>query len=122
MLHSRDKRIEESIKQALSQTIQFEMNDPRVPPIFTITKVTVSKDLRHAKVFYSQMPDEEEDLDETEEFLESCAGYLRHSVADHVNLKFTPELHFEYDPGHKNYQKISEKLNEIRQRDGDRAE
>ena len=116
MLHSRDKRIEESIKQALSRIIQFEVKDPRVPPIFTVTRVEITKDLRHAKVHYSQMPDDEESLEGTEDFLEDSAGYLRSMIAREVNLKFTPELHFHYDPSQKHYHEIDAKLQDLRRR------
>ena len=121
MLHSRDRRIEESIKQALAHTIQFETNDPRVPPIFTITHVAVSKDMRHAKVFYSQFPDDDELLERTGEFLRDSAGFLRTRIAHQVNLKFTPELHFAYDPSHREYDRINAKLLEIQQKQGPAA-
>ena len=114
MLHSRDKRIEESIRQALAEAIQFQVSDPRVPTIFTITEVSVAKDLRNAKVYYSQMPDDDEALEMTKEFLRDSGGFLRSAVARAVNLKFTPVMHFSYDPSHKNYQRINTKLNEMK--------
>jgi ribosome-binding factor A len=114
MLHSRDKRIEESIKKALSEAFLQELKDPRVPAIFTITRVTVSKDLSHARVYYSQLPDDDAALEQTEELLEDSAGFLRSFVAREVNLKFTPELVFHYDPSQREYQKLNTKLAELR--------
>ncbi len=107
MLHSRNKRIEESLKQGLSQIFQSEISDPRLPAIFTISRVHVAKDMRDATAHYSQLPDDEAALDATEEMLEDCIKFVRNRLAQMVNLKFTPELHFRYSPAEKHYQNIN---------------
>ena len=116
MLHSRDRRIEEAIHQALSHIFQNEMNDPRLPEIFTITQVKITRDLKHAKAFYSQLPDDEEALARTRELLTDSAGYLRSCVAREVNLRFCPTLSFAHDASPGNYQRISSVLEELRNR------
>lgn len=119
MLHSRNKRVSEAIRQSLSRILQQEASDPRLPAIFTITGVTLSKDLRHATVHFSQLPDGEEDLDRTAEFLDSSTGYLRSLVAKDVNTKFCPELRFRYDASPANYQGINDVLQELRRKGED---
>ncbi|MCC6545832.1 30S ribosome-binding factor RbfA [Candidatus Sumerlaeota bacterium] len=106
-LHSRDRRVAGQIQQLLASVIGQELNDPRVPRIFTITDVTVAKDLRTARVYYSQLPDDEKALDRTESLLQDSMGFLRSRVAEEINLRVTPELHFTYDPSAKNYQRIN---------------
>ncbi len=128
MLHSRDRRIEEAILHALSHAFQRELKDPRLPAIFTITQVRISRDLKYAKVYYSQLPEGEEDLRETTAMLKDCAGFLRSRVAREVNLKFCPELTFVHDAAPSNYQRISSVLEELRNKgelggdDGDEGE
>ncbi len=112
MLHSRDKRLGEAIRQALSVLFQEEIRDPRLPELVTIRHVEVSKDLRSAKVYYSVMPDRDSDLDKMEAVLAKSAGFLRHRVAEEVNVKFAPELHFEYDDSERRYQRINQLLKE----------
>lgn len=116
MLHSRDRRIEEAIHQALSHIFQNEVSDPRLPEIFTITQVKITRDLKHAKAFYSQLPDDAEALASTRELLADSAGYLRSCVAREVNLKFCPTLSFSHDASPGNYQRISSVLEELRGR------
>lgn len=113
MLHSRDRRIAESIRQSLTQVFQGEVQDPRLAPIVTITQVDVTKDLRHATVYYSQMPDDEESLDDMEALLEDSNGFLRSCVARDVNIKFAPSLSFRYDPGPKNFDRINRILKDV---------
>ncbi len=114
MLHSRDRRIEEAILQALSRAFQQELKDPRLPALFTITQVRISRDLKYAKAYYSQLPDAEADLAETAAMLKDCAGFLRSRVARQVNLKFCPELTFVHDAAPQRYQRISSVLEDLR--------
>ncbi len=113
MLHSRDKRVGEAIKQAISRIFQQEISDPRLPQIVTIRHVEVTKDLRHAKVYYSQIPDDEEAMDKMEDLIEESYGFIRSLVADEVNIKFTPDLDFIFDPSEQDYQKINTVLQDI---------
>lgn len=106
-LHSRDRRVAGQIQELLASVISHELNDPRVPKIFTITDVTVAKDLRSARVYYSQLPDDEKALARTEGLIADSMGYLRGRIAEGINLRVTPELHFSYDPSAKNYQRIN---------------
>jgi ribosome-binding factor A len=116
MLHSRPRRVAEKIKEALSAALQYEVSDPRKPAIFTITDVVVTKDLREATIYFSQLPDDEKALDNTEGFLDASMGYLRGVVARELNMKFTPNLHFRYDPSAANYQQINAVLQQLRRR------
>lgn len=119
MLHSRERRVAESIKHAISRAFQDEMSDPRLPKIVTVTDVVMSRDLRSAKVVYSQIPDDEDALNAMEDLLEDCAGFLRSCVARDVNTKFCPTLNFVYDPSAKRYQRINSILHQIKEKEQD---
>ena len=47
-------RVAEAIREVASETILFELRDPRVKMV-TVTRAEVSGDLQHAKVFVSIM-------------------------------------------------------------------
>ena len=121
MLHSRDRRVADSIRQTLSDLFQKDIQDPRLPPIVTFTHVEVAKDLRTAKVFYSHLPDDDRSLTNMEALLRDSAGFIRSRIAKEVNLKFTPTLHFRYDPSSANYQRINTVLHRITDKKPDSA-
>lgn len=88
----RINRVEKACKEELSEILQREVKDPRVGFV-TITKVKVTPDLRHAKVYVSIMGNEEE-VENSIAGLESAKGYLRSHLGKHLRLKFLPELEF----------------------------
>jgi ribosome-binding factor A len=122
MLHSRTKRVEESIRQAVSLLFQQEVQDPRLPAIFTVSHVHVTKDLRQATIHYSQLPDDDEAVEATAEMIDDCRKYVRSRVAEMVNLKFAPDIHFRYSEGEKHFQRINTILKRLEDEGGSRDE
>ncbi len=89
-------KVNESIKQVLSETIATEgLKDPRVGFI-TVTGVEASPDLRYAKVFVSVLGDRRQ-RELTLEALEKSRGYLQAKVNTALRIKRTPQLRFLYD-------------------------
>jgi len=91
----RVKRMEEACKEELSAILQRETKDPRVGFV-TITRVKLTADLRHAKVYVSIMGTEDEVL-QSLEGLESARGYLRSRLGKHLRLKYLPDIDFKYE-------------------------
>src|SRR5882672_2257970 len=54
MKHHRLARVREVIREVASQTILFDMKDPRVKGV-TVTRADVTGDLQHAKIYVSIM-------------------------------------------------------------------
>lgn len=73
-----------------------KMKDPRIGFV-SVTEVEVSPDLRHLKVFVSILGSEEE-RQRTMEALEHARGYIRTELGGRIQLRYTPELIFKYDP------------------------
>ena len=71
--------------------ILLRLKDPRVQGIVSITRVEVSGDGRHAKVYVSTLGDDEE-LKEVVRGLTSSAGFIRRELASTMHLRYTPEL------------------------------
>jgi len=91
MAQYRAERLGQEILRFVSETLQFEMRDPRLH-LASITRVEVSKDLRHAKVYVSAVTPE--DRDAAAQVLQGARGYLRKGLADRLTIHLTPELHF----------------------------
>lgn len=91
----RTDRIEEEIKKIVSVIIDRELKDPRLDGLISVTKVTVSKDLKYCKIFVSMLGTK--DNDAAMKALESSAGYVRREVGSKIRMHTTPEIKFELD-------------------------
>jgi len=91
MAQYRQERLGREIQRIVSEMIQFELRDPRVN-LASVTRVEVSGDKRHAKVYISAVT--EQDRDQAADVLQRARGFLRKGVASRLSLQFAPELTF----------------------------
>ena len=92
----RTERINSIIQQEISDLLREQINDPRLIALISITKVSTSPDLRHAKVFISTLGDKV-NKDEILQGFTAASGFLRRQLANSLELKHTPELSFHLD-------------------------
>lgn len=93
--YPRARRVEEQVKRLLAELVRREVKDPRVG-LVTITAVEVSKDLGHARVFFTPFAGQG-DPAAALDALRHAAGYLRHGLGRALRLRVTPELDFRLD-------------------------
>src|SRR5437868_12217022 len=91
----RMRRVDEAMREVLSDAIAKDLQDPRVGFV-TVTAVKTSSDLRHARVYVSILGDEQARAASLTG-LRSATGFLQGHVAAELTLKHTPALVFEYD-------------------------
>ncbi|MGQ0383536.1 MAG: 30S ribosome-binding factor RbfA [Gammaproteobacteria bacterium] len=91
----RARRIEEQLKRLLSELVRREVKDPRVG-LVTITGVEVSRDLSHAKIYFTPFAGVG-DAESALAALRHAAGFLRHQVRNEMRLRVAPELDFYVD-------------------------
>lgn len=89
----RAERVSESIREELEELIGYEMSDPRVGPA-SVAEVHLSPDFRHAHVSLVLGGTVQEQTD-TVEALNHGKQFLRHQLAERLQLFRTPDLHFE---------------------------
>ncbi|MHB8066060.1 MAG: 30S ribosome-binding factor RbfA [Ruminiclostridium sp.] len=106
-------RISEEVKKEISNIIQNEIKDPRLPSLVSIIACNVTKDLSHAKVFISVLGNEEEKKNAIMA-LKSAAGYIRRELGHRVKLRATPEIHFELDTSIEHGMYINKLLDEAK--------
>ena len=106
-------RVEEELKKEISQVINYELKNPDVTGMVSVTKVKVTPDLRFARVYVSVL--NSKNLKKTLEGLKESRGFIRSRVASTVNLRTTPELVFEYDESIVYGEKIDAILNKLGQ-------
>ena len=103
-------RVAEAVREVASETILFELRDPRVK-LVTVTRAEVSGDLQHAKVYVSVMgTDKEQQL--TLRGLRHAAGFIQSKLARRLQTRFTPTLQFVLDRGVKNSIEMTRLINE----------
>jgi ribosome-binding factor A len=90
-------RLADQIRGEVAGMITAELKDPRIG-FTTVTRVELSHDLYHARVWVSVLGDEAAQQ-RTLEGLSSAAGYVRHEVSHRLRLRRVPELIFVLDRG-----------------------
>jgi ribosome-binding factor A len=92
----RTDRISEEMKKEISNIIQNELKDPRLPQMISVIHANVTKDLRYAKIRVSVFGGEEEKKNAISA-LKSAAGFIRREIGHRMQLRYTPEMQFELD-------------------------
>ncbi len=91
----RMRRVNEVIREVLSEAAAAGLKDPRIGFV-TITSVDTTADLRSARVYVSVLGDERA-REETLAGLERSRGYLQLLIGKELGLKRTPLLSFVHD-------------------------
>ena len=107
----RTDRIEEEVKKIASKVIDRDLKDPRLTGMISVTKVTVSRDLKYCKVYVSMLGTEDEK--EAMAALKSSAGYLRKEIGDNIRMHSTPEVEFILDDSIAYGNKIEQIIKEL---------
>jgi ribosome-binding factor A len=92
----RANRIGDLILREIADLLMTRVKDPRVQKT-TVTGISVSQDLRYAKVFYSLIGTEQEIL-EAQRGLESARGFIKREIGLRMDLKYVPDIVFKHDP------------------------
>ena len=80
----------------VADILQNDLKDPRLG-LVTCTRVDLTNDLRHAKIYVSVLGEEKE-KDSSMQALESATGYVRRQLARRLGLRVSPEIVFVFDP------------------------
>ena len=107
----RSLRLAEALKDEISEVVGFELDDPRLERV-TVTDVTVSEDLRDAKVFVLVHGDDQEVV-EAMKALQNAMVFVRQQVAMNLSLRHVPHLHFARDTAEENAARINQLLSGI---------
>ena len=95
--YSRTQRVADHLQRELAALIQHEVRDPRVGMV-SITGVNVSRDLGHAKVYFTVLGcDSSEEASDSTETLNKAAGFLRSELSRDSSMRSVPQLKFYFD-------------------------
>jgi ribosome-binding factor A len=108
MEYQRSDRVGDLLLELIAQLLAREVNDPRIRPI-TLTSAEVSRDLRHARIFFSLLASSE-DRAEVLKGLKSATGFIRAKVARELKLRFVPTIEFVYDDTEERARRVEDLL------------
>lgn len=108
MEFQRADRVGDLLREIIAELLRRDIRDPRLRSV-NMTAVKVSKDLRHAKIFFNLLGD---GVDKSEALagLKSATGFIRSKVGQQANLRFVPAIEFAYDELEEEAQRIDSLL------------
>ncbi len=107
----RKERVATAIRRIVCETIAHGLNDPRVSPLTTITRVEMSSDLMVARTYFSVRGGDAVERN-TLRAIRSASGFIQRRVAQQLPLRQCPELRFDVDQRAKNVRNMMELLAE----------
>lgn len=109
--NNRLNRIDEELKKEISNIINYELKNPKITGLISVTKTKITPDLKYAKVYVSIL--NSKNVKETFANLKKSSGYIRTEIAKRINLRITPELVFVLDDSMEYGARIDQILKEI---------
>lgn len=113
MASSRPERIGDQIRVEITGMLSRQVHDPGIG-FLTVTRVEVTADLQHARVYYTALGDQKARR-ESARALERASSFLRRQLAGRLRLRRAPELQFFYDESIETQDRIERILIEIEQ-------
>jgi ribosome-binding factor A len=108
----RTDRIAQLLQRRLALLIQTEIKDPRLQGLITVASAEVSRDLSHAKIYFTVFNG---DPVVAQSILNTTASYLRSALAKELSLRTVPQLHFIYDKSIEYGMRLSRLIDQVNQ-------
>lgn len=105
----RKSRVADHLKHELGRLLLSHSFDPRFKFV-SITAIELSKDYAHATVYVTILNDSQ--VKDILIALNKAAGFFRRELAQRVNLRTTPQFHFQYDESIRRGEKITKLLSQ----------
>jgi ribosome-binding factor A len=102
------ERLGEALREEIETIVEGELGDPRIG-LATVTAVEMAEDGRSARVLVVVHGTDEE-CQRSMEGLVAATPFIRHEVADRLQLRRAPELYFVLDRSEKYNARINELL------------
>lgn len=104
-------RIDEELKKEISNIINYDLKNPNITGLISVTKAKITPDLKYAQVYVSIL--NSRNTKETLATLKKASGFVRTEVAKRINLRVTPEIIFVLDDSMEYGERIDKILKEI---------
>ena len=106
------KRIQDQIKQVLTEILESKVNDPRLDHVY-VTDVSVDRELDYANVYVSALGGSAQ-AEEILDGLQTASGFIRFTLSQEIKLRAMPKLRFYWDETPERADRIETLLAELR--------
>jgi ribosome-binding factor A len=113
MTNSRPARVGDQIRAEITAMLSRQVHDPGIG-FLTVTRVDVSADLQHARVYYTTLGDDKARR-ESARALERASPFLRRQLAGRLRLRRAPELLFFFDVSVEQHDRIEKILMDLQE-------
>ena len=116
MSEKRMGRIEGEIRRIVSDIFNYDLKNPDIKGIISVTGVALSNDLKYANIYISVFDKKDDDIqmqDNVIKALNKSKGHIRSELAKKITMRYTPELTFKLDNSIVYGSHIDEILNKI---------
>lgn len=103
-------RVETQLMRQIATLLEREIDDPRIKDV-TISHVNMSKDLRHARIYFTVLDDSQ--AQKITFALNHTVSYLRRRIGETLALRVVPEIFFIYDEDLNKAQKLTDLINRL---------
>lgn len=109
----RSDRVAQAVSRGLANLLQFEVKDARVNRL-SVVEVNVTRDLRHATIFVfgSQIANDDE-AEVCMRALDRAKPFLKRRLAQTMDMRRCPDLHFKYDHSIVRGQELSSLIDSV---------
>lgn len=111
-INTRMIRVNDEITREIADIIRTELKDPRIKSMTSVLRVETTSDLKYCKVFISVLGNDE-DKESVMSGIRNAGGFIRHLLAERINLRNTPELIFKLDDSVEYAIKMEKLIKEI---------
>lgn len=107
------ERINELLREEISDLIATELKDPRLGGLVSVTDVETTPGLEYARVYVSVLGSPEE-RQQTLAALGHASGFFRRLLGERLKIRQIPELAFHFDDSIERGDRIMRLLREAR--------
>jgi ribosome-binding factor A len=108
-------RVGDQIIRIVADLLIHKVEDPRIKGV-TLTGVDLSDDLKHARVFFSIIGNQDEVI-KALSGLDSAKGYIKREIGFRSELRYVPDISFVHDPTLETGHRMERLFNKLRTED-----
>lgn len=114
----RHERLEQDIKVALSSIITYEVKEPEVSGMISVTDVKVTPDQKYATVYVSIYG--KKNKEKVLVALKKAKGFIKNSLAKKVKMRNIPDLIFKLDNSMEYGEYMDKVIDEVIKKDNEK--
>ncbi len=102
MKSKRGQRLNSEFRKNIYDVIKYDLNNPLITEMFSVTEVDVSPDMKNAKVYISVYSTDQAKKKNTFDAIVNSAGEIRRCLCSKMHIRYVPVLRF-YEDGALEY-------------------